>query len=104
MHEFNFSLNGLTGFDFHGKTVGVIGTDITSCIAASNAIRAELQKACWQASPQFRGQLADLRGAPPPENQSFGIKNVINVDNILSAVEWENLRSNLCSNGTGLRF
>ena len=24
--EFNFSLNGLTGFDLHGKTVGVIGT------------------------------------------------------------------------------
>ena len=24
--EFNFSLNGLTGFDFHGKTAGVIGT------------------------------------------------------------------------------
>lgn len=24
--EYNFSLNGLTGFDFHGKTVGVIGT------------------------------------------------------------------------------
>ena len=24
--EFNFSLNGLTGFDFHSKTVGVIGT------------------------------------------------------------------------------
>ena len=24
--EFNFSLNGLTGFDFHRKTVGVIGT------------------------------------------------------------------------------
>ena len=24
--EFNFSLIGLTGFDFHGKTVGVIGT------------------------------------------------------------------------------
>ena len=24
--EFNFSLNGLTGFDFYGKTVGVIGT------------------------------------------------------------------------------
>ena len=24
--EFNFSLNSLTGFDFHGKTVGVIGT------------------------------------------------------------------------------
>ncbi len=23
--EFNFSLSGLTGFDFHGKTVGVIG-------------------------------------------------------------------------------
>ena len=24
--EFNFSLNGLTGFDLHGKTIGVIGT------------------------------------------------------------------------------
>lgn len=24
--DFNFSLNGLIGFDFHGKTVGVIGT------------------------------------------------------------------------------
>ena len=24
--DFNFSLNGLTGFDFHGKTVGVVGT------------------------------------------------------------------------------
>ena len=24
--EFNFSLNGLTGFDLHGKTTGVIGT------------------------------------------------------------------------------
>lgn len=24
--EFNFSLNGLTGFDFHGKTVGAVGT------------------------------------------------------------------------------
>lgn len=24
--EYNFSLNGLTGFDFHGKTVGVVGT------------------------------------------------------------------------------
>lgn len=24
--EFSFSLNGLTGFDFHGKTVGVVGT------------------------------------------------------------------------------
>ncbi len=23
--EFNFSLNGLTGFDFHGKTAGVVG-------------------------------------------------------------------------------
>ena len=24
--EFNFSLSGLTGFDFHGKTVGIVGT------------------------------------------------------------------------------
>lgn len=26
IREYNFSLNGLTGFDLHGKTVGVIGT------------------------------------------------------------------------------
>lgn len=26
VREFNFSLNGLTGFDIHGKTIGVIGT------------------------------------------------------------------------------
>jgi len=26
VHELNFSLNGLTGFDMHGKTVGIIGT------------------------------------------------------------------------------
>lgn len=24
--EFNFSLNGMTGFDLHGKTIGVVGT------------------------------------------------------------------------------
>lgn len=26
VHEFNFSLDGLVGFDIHGKTIGVIGT------------------------------------------------------------------------------
>jgi len=26
INELNFSLNGLTGFDMHGKTVGIIGT------------------------------------------------------------------------------
>lgn len=26
IREYNFSLNGLTGFDIHGKTIGVIGT------------------------------------------------------------------------------
>ena len=30
--EFNFSLSGLTGFDMHGKTVGVIGTGRIGCI------------------------------------------------------------------------
>ena len=30
--EFNFSLSGLTGFDLHGKTVGVIGTGKIGCI------------------------------------------------------------------------
>ncbi len=32
--EFNFSLSGLTGFDLHGKTVGVIGTGKIGCIFA----------------------------------------------------------------------
>lgn len=26
VREYNFSLNGLTGFDLHGKTVGIVGT------------------------------------------------------------------------------
>lgn len=30
--EFNFSLNGFTGFDLHGKTVGVIGTGKIGCV------------------------------------------------------------------------
>jgi len=33
--EFNFSLNGLTGFDLHGKTAGVIGTGKIGRIFAS---------------------------------------------------------------------
>lgn len=30
--DFNFSLNGLIGFDLHGKTMGVIGTGKIGCI------------------------------------------------------------------------
>ncbi len=30
--EFNFSLNGLTGFDLYGKTAGIIGTGQIGCI------------------------------------------------------------------------
>lgn len=30
--EFNFSLSGLTGFDLHGKTAGIIGTGQIGCI------------------------------------------------------------------------
>ncbi len=30
--DFNFSLNGLTGFDLHGKTAGIIGTGKIGCI------------------------------------------------------------------------
>ena len=26
VREFNFSLNGLVGFDLHGKTAGIVGT------------------------------------------------------------------------------
>lgn len=34
MEELNFSLDGLTGFDFHGKTVGIIGLGkIGKCLA-----------------------------------------------------------------------
>jgi len=34
VREFNFSLNGLVGFDMHGKTVGLLGTgQIGSCAA-----------------------------------------------------------------------
>jgi len=34
VHEFNFSLNGLVGFDMHGRTVGLLGTgQIGSCAA-----------------------------------------------------------------------
>lgn len=32
--EFNFSLAGLTGFDLHGKTVGIIGTGKIGCTFA----------------------------------------------------------------------
>ncbi len=34
VREHNFSLNGLTGFDLHGKTVGIIGTGRIGRIAA----------------------------------------------------------------------
>ena len=34
VREHNFSLNGLVGFDLHGKTVGIIGTGKIGCIAA----------------------------------------------------------------------
>ncbi|MCF7786920.1 MAG: 2-hydroxyacid dehydrogenase [Prosthecobacter sp.] len=34
VRELNFSLNGLTGFDVHGKTVGIIGTGKIGRIAA----------------------------------------------------------------------
>ncbi|MFA6865413.1 MAG: 2-hydroxyacid dehydrogenase [Sphaerochaetaceae bacterium] len=30
--EFNFSLNGLVGFDLHGKTMGIVGTGKIGCI------------------------------------------------------------------------
>jgi len=34
VHDFNFSLRGLVGFDMHGKTVGLLGTgQIGSCAA-----------------------------------------------------------------------
>ncbi len=34
VRESNFALNGLMGFDLHGKTVGVVGTGRIGCIAA----------------------------------------------------------------------
>ncbi|MBB3060306.1 2-hydroxyacid dehydrogenase [Microbulbifer rhizosphaerae] len=35
VHEGNFSLNGLMGFDLHGKTVGVVGTGRIGCVFAT---------------------------------------------------------------------
>jgi D-lactate dehydrogenase len=34
VHEGNFSLDGLTGFDMHGKTVGIIGTGNIGAVVA----------------------------------------------------------------------
>ena len=34
MHELNFSLHGLVGFDIHGKTIGIIGTGKIGKVAA----------------------------------------------------------------------
>ena len=34
VHDLNFSLNGLVGFDLHGKTAGIFGTGKTGRIAA----------------------------------------------------------------------
>jgi D-lactate dehydrogenase len=34
VHDLNFSLNGLTGFDMHGKTVGIIGTGQIGAVVA----------------------------------------------------------------------
>lgn len=34
VHELNFSLDGLTGFDMHGKTVGIIGTGQIGAVVA----------------------------------------------------------------------
>jgi D-lactate dehydrogenase len=34
VHDLNFSLNGLVGFDLHGKTAGIVGTGKIGCVAA----------------------------------------------------------------------
>lgn len=34
VHEWNFSLNGLVGFDLHGKTAGIVGTGKIGRVAA----------------------------------------------------------------------
>ena len=34
VHDLNFSLNGLTGFDMHGKSVGIIGTGQIGAVVA----------------------------------------------------------------------
>ena len=37
VHDLNFSLHGLVGFDLHGKTAGIVGTGKIGCIAAKCA-------------------------------------------------------------------
>src|SRR4029453_10259238 len=34
VHDLNFSLNGLVGFDLHGKTAGIFGTGKTGRVTA----------------------------------------------------------------------
>ena len=39
--DFNFSLNGLVGFDLHGRTVGVIGTGVGGVLGARKELRGQ---------------------------------------------------------------
>lgn len=53
VRELNFSLDGLVGFDFYGKTVGIIGTGKIGSVVANimkgfgcNVIAYDLEKSC----------------------------------------------------------
>ncbi len=68
VRELNFSLNGLVGFDIHGKTIGIIGTGKIGQIAAQI----------------FRGFDADVIAYDPFPSQDWASTNKIRYTDITS--------------------
>lgn len=54
---FNFSLDGLTGFDLHGKTAGIIGTGKIGRIFADICKGFGMRVLCYDPFPQADGEL-----------------------------------------------
>ena len=59
--DFNFSLQGLTGFDLHGKTVGVIGTVLVPWGAVLGMVAA-MGTQCSIDFMDDKGRIIDIDG------------------------------------------
>lgn len=91
--EFNFSINGLTGFDLHGKTAGVVGTGkigqvfIDICrgfgmkVIACDPVRAEGKSIDYVELGELFGQ-SDVISLHCPLNKST--RHMINAETITS--------------------